>query len=258
MNDAQSKNLFHEMEISMKKHSFLAANPILTLIENGTEDISRMTHALAQYSVLPAKIVELLARCRKRVETWGEVYNELSINIGEELGSKTGGFSHYRILLNRLKDELGADFQEVVSSSSTKTFLDELFSAIANKNQAFVAGIAYALEDSATPELLCVAPIVNAYARLTGQPLPIREETLEGKGAPVKVSTPEEGLALTLDDFWSMHVLDFEPGHRDRLAVALEQHLDQNSRATQDFKQGFEFVLTEMDEWWKKLAKETI
>ena len=206
--------------------------------------------------MLPAKIVELLARCRKRVETWAEVYNELSSNIGEELGSKTGGFAHYAVLLKCLKNELGADFQEVTQSPATRIFLDELFANIATKNPSFVAGIAYALEDSATPELLRVAPIVNELAQSMNQALPIREETLEGNGTPIKISTPEEGLALTLDDFWSMHVLDFEPGHRDRLARAIEKHLDQNSRATQEFKNGFEFVLTKMDEWWEALAAE--
>jgi len=240
----------------MNQHPFLAANPVLKLIENNQIDVARTTHTLAQYSILPAKIVELLARCRKRVEMWPDVYNELSVNIGEELGSKTGGITHYRILLRRLKEELGADFENAISSPATKLFLDELFSAIASKSPSFVAGIAYALEDSATPELLRVAPMVNAFAKLIDQPLPIREETLEGKGMPIKVSTPEEGSALTLDDFWSMHVLDFEPGHRDRLAEALEKHLDQHSQETLEFRHGFEFVLTEMDKWWEALATE--
>ncbi|GEM_PF-1292358 len=254
MTNSSSKIFFAELEYAMREHRFLKNNPVAEALENGKANADQIKFAIEQYSMLPAWIVRLLAASRGRLHGWSDVQTELSNNIGEEAGSKTGGLSHVEILIRGLAEELKLDVRGVEYSQATQTFLDEMLQAIKTQSPAFAVGIAYALEDSATPELLVLSRVLNGYASLTKQSLPISAITLAGQSQPAEVTTMEEAKKLSLDDFLSLHVQEFEPGHRNRLAQALTERL--TDEVKQELKNGFDFTLDLMDAWWDAMVRD--
>jgi hypothetical protein len=120
-----------------------------------------------------------------RLRDWKKVKAELERNVGEELGTRTDGLSHYVILKSALLKELGLDVSDACPSNSTEHFLDSVRQELAGRPAAFVAGMLYGLEASAIPELTIVAEIINEYALLAGlkQPINIAAMTPRGKSS---------------------------------------------------------------------------
>lgn len=226
-------------------------NPVLFLLNYGKLNASRVEEILSQYSLLPFRIVEFLSRGAERLQDWKSVHTELRRNINEEEGSRTDGKPHYVILKDALQEELGLDVSHVHPEKGTERFLNAIEKGLSERQVAVIAGMLYALEDSAVPELAVVASIINKYASLTGHPEPIELSVLLSRKRNKKV-VAKATKKYSLDSFFASHMLDFEIGHKTLLASALQDHLSEaDIRA---FKEGFEYALDEMDLWWKSLA----
>jgi hypothetical protein len=226
-------------------------NPVLTLIDEGKLNAGGIEEALSQYSLLPKRIVHFLSAGASRLQAWEAVGTELRRNIGEEEGSRTDDIPHYVILKDALRKELALDVQDVRPAEGTRRFLDAVDRGLTQQPAAFVAGMLYALEDSAVPELAVVASIINRYAMLTGRAEPINLAALTSGDR--KASTPkDEKEKYSLNSFFASHMLDFEVGHRNGLASAIQGHIPVAEMRA--FEDGFEYVLDEMDVWWKTLA----
>ena len=57
---------------------------------------------------------------------WKNVEEEIIRNMGEELGSKSNGITHYDLLVNGVKEELGLDISNIQISESTKNFIESM------------------------------------------------------------------------------------------------------------------------------------
>jgi hypothetical protein len=226
----------------------LERNPVLAGVQDNASSTSELRYVLAQYSLLPAEIVTLLSIGRKRLEEWTEVKEELDRNIGEEMGSRTKNLSHYAILRDALVEELSLDVSAAAPSPGTARFLDAVRTGLTNDDEPFVAGVLYALEASAVPELTIVAKLINKYAASIGSKPAISMESLTER--PEKTESASD--KYTLDAFFAAHLWDFEVGHRAGLETSLAKHLSTDD--LKDFEAGFEYVLDAMDEWWGSLA----
>ncbi len=226
-------------------------NPVLLGIERGSLTMTDVEGILGQYCYLPAMIVELLSVAKNRFAGFNHLESELSLNIQEESGSRTGGVSHYAILRNGLFKELGfAEPRRI--SAPTAEFLIALEDSLKESTPSFVLGNVYGLENSAVPELSVVATIINAYAKLKGSECCLPNSFKTAKQLK-KIKLNEPNLAM----FFAMHILDFEVGHKNRLALATIKQSESMALNVSEFKDGFEFVLDHMDSWWNQLAKAT-
>jgi hypothetical protein len=252
-----------QLELSFQSESdhpsmSLHRNPVLARLREGLFTAEEVGEVLGQYSLLPATIVEYLMIGATRLRDWKKVKAELERNVGEELGTRTESLSHYVILKSALSKELRLDISEARPSESTEHFLDSVRQELSKRPLAFVAGMLYGLEASAIPELTIVAEILNEYALLAGLKQPINTSAMTPR---VKGSEPS-GLrnnryslnSFSLNSFFALHLLDFEIGHKQELASALEEYI-KTATDRQSFEAGFEYVLNQMDEWWNALAQ---
>lgn len=102
-----------------------ATNPVLVALRLAQLHPSRVGDVLGQYAFLPARIVDLLRAGCQRAGHWPAVKAELRRNVAEELGSRTGGVSHYNLLKTGVRRELGLDLDRVepwVASCSQRLF----------------------------------------------------------------------------------------------------------------------------------------
>lgn len=226
-------------------------NPVLLGLENGSLSMTDAEGILGQYCYLPAMIVELLSIAKNRFSGLTHLESELCLNIKEESGSRTGGISHYEILINGLFKELGFAVPRRIWAP-TAEFLIALENSLNESTPSFVLGNVYGLENSAVPELSVVATIINAYAKLKGSECRLPNNFKTAKQLK-NVKLNEPNLAM----FFAMHILDFEVGHKNRLALATIKQTESMDFNVSEFKDGFEFVLDHMDSWWNQLAKAT-
>jgi hypothetical protein len=226
-------------------------NPVLRRINEGKLNSSEVEETLSQYSLLPRQIVQFLFAGASRLQGWEAVATELHRNIGEEEGSRTDEIPHYIILKDALLKELALDITNVHPAEGTKRFLNAIEKGLSEQSAAFAAGMLYALEDSAVPELAVVANIINKYALLVGQSEPIDLVRMSRDYKLNAMSSEAEKYCLNL--FFASHMLDFEIGHKNRLASAIQSHISQED--IQALEEGFEYVLDEMDMWWGSLAR---
>ncbi len=234
----------------------IETNPVLEGAQVPGTKASQIALVLGQYSFLPRHIVELLTLGASRVgKEWIGVFDELSRNIDEELGSKTFQKSHYEILHACMKSELCLDVSKVRQGKATSGFLAVLTRRLKDGNRATAAGVVSALEDSATPELFIVGRIINQYAALAGLPrTPIQISSLADEGQ-LKMIWKRVQNGFTLEDFLALHVLFFEAGHSEGLADAVAPYLVSQSLAD-DFLSAYDATLADMDGWWEGLADE--
>jgi hypothetical protein len=249
--------LFSRLEKSLQSaHPCLQqrANPVLSGLLRGRIRGAQGVQILEQYSLLPANIVSILSAMGNRLAEWDNVTEELRRNVDEEKGTGTSGIPHFVILKRGLKRELGVNVDEVVPNAGTSCFLDGLRRAIADQTPAFVAGMAYALEDSALPELEIVALAINASARALGQCGDvIRPSAMSSRAHCEQLRATKDASNYTLEDFFVVHLQDFEVGHKKGLSDTIAEYL-RNAADAADFACGFEYVLKAMDEWWEGLA----
>lgn len=219
---------FAMLDSEMMGRTFLSSNPVLEREEMNGETLKKV---VASYTALVASIVRFLTKARMRLGAYPEIASELERNVAEELGSKTRGESHQAILTRCLADEKGLRLHNYSWSDGTVAFLASITLAMTSQSEGYVAGVVYALEATATPELGVV-----------GQAL----DLLPSVGV-----TPAEKIGL--GKFLRLHTELFEPGHRDELAKAVNPYLGQQLDVS-EFKEGFKFVLDLMDMWWEHLA----
>ncbi|HEX7331521.1 MAG TPA: DUF3865 domain-containing protein [Pyrinomonadaceae bacterium] len=236
----------------LKRHAAFdeQRNPVLTRIKPKPVVAQDVAKALGQYSLLPATIVEFLKIGESRLFEWEAVREELQRNIGEEMGSRTEGQTHYEILKTSANRELGLLLSDAAPTPDTDKFLNQIRQDLFVRPRSHAAGMLFALEASAIPELTVVAHVVNKYAELIGNvenPITLSEHDWKNTRGPVS--------HYTLNSFFAAHLFDFEVGHRNRLANTLEKYI-QTSREMIGFQQGYESVLCIMDQWWENLAAE--
>ena len=143
------------------------ANPVLVDLANDRIDLHQ---ALGRGTICVVSQSDrgILSAMHQRLRAWPNVHEELRRNIGEELGDGTAGISHVTILKRALRQELGLDVETTVPSAGTIRFFETILDAISDRTLPFVAGMAYALEDSALPELEIVATAITTVGRLSG------------------------------------------------------------------------------------------
>lgn len=194
-------------------------------------------YILSQYTIFPRKIISFLMIARKVANNngWKKVSEELTRNIGEELGTQSGGISHYKMLVKGLADGIDPQLEKKLfslkPSPATKKFIADMEAAVSTDDVSFALGATYALEASAVPELIIVKNAVNKlFIDVTGKPM-------------------QEG---TLKNFFIMHLDSWEPGHEEGLRETTDLYLQNPD----NFSKGFHAVMKAMDEWWISLADE--
>lgn len=225
-------------------------NPVLARIKHNPVVARNVAQVLGQYSLLPATIVEFLKIGEDRLFQWEAVREELQRNIGEELGSRTKGQTHYEILKTSANRELGLLLSDAVPTPDTDKFLNQIRQDLFVRPRSYAAGMLFALEASAVPELTVVAHVINKYAEAIGNvenPITLSEQDWKNASDP--------SGHYTLNSFFAAHLFDFEVGHKDRLAETLEKHLKSSDEIV-GVQEGFESVLCIMDHWWDNLAAE--
>jgi hypothetical protein len=211
-------------------------NPVATLLPDLS--ITQLQYIVGQYSTFPRCIVEFLeaARGAARKEGWESVGQELTRNMGEELGTETSGVPHYEMLIRGVSDATDpsayAQLKNLPASQSTGAFLARVETAVRSADSTYALGAVYALESSAVPELIIVRDILTLYLKKVG-------------GC---------GIEGTLKLFFDKHLGDWEPGHENGLFVTVPTYMTKGSVAA--FAEGFGEVLSAMDVWWSELAKE--
>src|SRR3989344_6222500 len=216
-------------------------NPALVNIERQSLSAAEEqgTWIVRQYCSLVRMIIEYLGLGMSLIQIH-RVQTELARNIGEEQGSRTGGVPHRELLAKILRDELNMECFSPWSQATLRFHLALLgqFQTQA-KNPVHIAGMIYALEASACPELLVVARIINSFA---GYQV-VNLDTVQDFNRSREIKT--------LEDFIAVHVIDFELGHKLGLCQTLDRFASTDWEA---FELGFEFVLDTMAEWWEALS----
>ncbi|OGE77827.1 MAG: hypothetical protein A2751_02145 [Candidatus Doudnabacteria bacterium RIFCSPHIGHO2_01_FULL_46_14] len=216
-------------------------NPALVNIERQSLSAAEEqgTWIVRQYCSLVRMIIEYLGLGMSLIPIH-RVQTELARNIGEEQGSRTGGVPHRELLAKILRDELNMECFSPWSQATLRFHLALLgqFQTQA-KNPVHIAGMIYALEASACPELLVVARIINSFA---GYQV-VNLDTVQDFNRSREIKT--------LEDFIAVHVIDFELGHKLGLCQTLDRFASTDWEA---FELGFEFVLDTMAEWWEALS----
>lgn len=209
-----------------------ARNPVFLGREAASP--AQLEYAMGQYTIFPKNIVTFLysARDNARQSGWKDVDIELTRNLGEELGTETGGVPHYRMLVDGIKEDLGIDFSDLAPSETTASFVNAMNSCMA-VDMAFSAGAVYALEATAVPELEIVVELTDALFR-----------KVRGAGMP----------GGQLKEFFRMHLYGWEPGHESGLRNSCRKYITAASLGA--FEQGFRDVMVAMDVWWLGLYNE--
>lgn len=242
-------NFFGKLHQQMLNSVFLARNPALEAARIRGIDATKIEEIVGQYAGLVTMIVSYLFMGSVRLDKFPAVRDELIRNLGEERGSLTGGLTHQEIL-NRELVKLGIKVNLATWDEPTRHFLAMLSRDINTSHPMRVAGVIYALEATATPELGIVGRLLNEYSRMRGFEKQLVSDAALAGQHQVVATTAEE---LSLDDFFCLHVDSFEPGHRDRFADAIAPEL-QEWEVQREFENGFSYVLVLMEAWWQKLA----
>lgn len=242
--------LFQQLHAELTDRPFLKQNPVF-----GQSD--RLGEVLQQYVRFPEEIVNMLKGAAAHFPADHPIHQELERNWGQENGSATGGVPHVEILKHALKRDLSLNADDMIGSSATEEFISTVLDGM-KQSAWFAVGQAYALEASAVPELaILVGPAINACAKQTGVAEPINQKALLEKNAnysPPNLRTREEAYAMSMSDWFALHIIDFEVGHRDflreKISIALTDDTDQ-----EEFARGFRCVLDAMDRWWLRLSR---
>jgi hypothetical protein len=250
------RTFFAQLAASLHLHPSMSLqhNPVLVRAEEANLPGRQTQQIIGQYCWLVRMIVRYLEMSRMRNNHRPATAAELRRNRAEEKGSRTAGIPHSVMLRDRVNAELGFD-PFVDPNAATTQFLNAIRTRIETASPAYVAGMVYALEASATPELFVVAQLLNIYAEATGK-LPVADLAAMKNVRSAKVLRSKMVSQYALSDFLVMHTVDFELGHESRLkeAIIRDGILDRPVNR-QSFQEGYEFVLNTMDMWWEGLAQ---
>ena len=128
------------------------------------------------------------------------VTRELDRNIGEELGSDSGGAPHYQLLAAAMRHEFDLNVWAVIPESATDCFIRSMWAALKEYNPLHVLGAAYALEATATPELAVVLDIgcADQRERGLGHPQPRQRDHRMAAHGRVALIVQEQGGEIGL------------------------------------------------------------
>ncbi|MDO8625861.1 MAG: DUF3865 domain-containing protein [Candidatus Magasanikbacteria bacterium] len=223
------QSFFRSLQLTLKTVLFLKlkTNPVAS-----GKAVVNLEHALVQYQTFTRHVAHLLGLARQGAvrQGWDGVARELARNIGQELGSDSEGVPHHQLLATALRREFLFDVHAHTQSAATDRFIRRLLAELGNKNAYRAVGAAYALEDTAVPELEVVLSLVRYLA--AGRP-----------------------LAAETKAFFDHHLKVWEPSHEKELRLAAAPLLGAPS-AKNDFQAGFMAVMAAMEEWWSALARE--
>lgn len=232
---------WNELQSLISKQDFLSSsNTVVLLLNDGRLTPKQGVEVLRQYFYLVVTIVQFLTIAMAKIPV-AKAKEELWRNLGEELGSRTGGVSHQELLEKLLSRELEINVR-TGWNVSTERFICELLLNFHLGSPRFVAGMIYALEATACPELLVVAEIIN----LAAQKEVVDISKLRGE------SSEQLGEVTTLQGFLAAHTLDFELGHESGLRSTLEEFAAEDWK---EFENGFSSVLYGMRIWWTHIFK---
>lgn len=235
---------WNELSNTIARTNFLTPgkNPVVIALNTGVMSKERGIEVIIQYYYLVTYITQFLVIAMVRIPV-ASAKKELHRNLGEELGSQTNGVSNQEMLEQFLVKELDVNVR-VPWSEGTETFITGLLKDFSTRTPGFVAGMIYALEATACPELKVVAEIINAAAGREIVNLAILED--QSHAAEIR----KHGVN-TLADFLALHTLDFEVGHENGLRITLESFASEN---WPEFQNGFNCVIVYMMTWWLELS----
>ena len=231
----EMKTFFENLESKMREYRFLSDNPVVKRIKAGKGSKQFLVETVNDYAGLVVFIVPFLAKAQYSLKKFPEIVKELKQNISGERGAKTQGITHHDLLNRGLLLEKEITICKNDWTNETLEFLYGIDEAMheQKKNPSFVAGMIYALEDSATPELaIIVTQLLSAIQ-----------------------SDSTAHAEISLKDFVQMHTEDFEPGHRDRFAEAVAGYLGSGALSQKEFTAGFITIMDMMEVWWQELAQ---
>ena len=247
---------FRQLHTEMTERPFLKENPVLKQAKQYRQNPEALAEGIRQYVRFPEEIVKMLKGAAEHFPDTHPIYQELKRNWGQENGSATGSIPHVEILKHGLKRDLSIDADSVQGSQETERFLSTVHNGM-KENPWFALGQAYALEASAVPELaIIVGPALNTYAALTDKVQPINKVALVEKGvyALPTITNADQAYAMNMSDWFALHIIDFEVGHRDYLRERASASLKSDEEQA-EFARGFRHVLDAMDRWWIGLSK---
>jgi hypothetical protein len=193
-------------------------------------DFSQLLYVIRQYSIFPKELVSFTKSAKKKAlqAGWRDVARELQDNIAEELGSSTGGISHYELLAGGLEEGLNLPIKNTKPSPATVQLLKQM-QKIFSQEAAYVFGAMYAIEATSIAELTIVIQMI--------------QQLLKGD------------LPHNLRYFFDMHLNEWEPEHEEDLRRSLAKFI--KSTSFHQFEAGFCAVMEAMDLWWTELALES-
>lgn len=209
-----------------------ATNPVSIAFDEYEPD-GRL-YILMQYSLFSRYIVRFLIEVLYRTSMGGHglVAAEMQRNLLEELADGESGLPHYVLLINGYWAALNRNVYDVEPSEATRRFEESMLAGIHGGDSAFAAGVAYALESSAVPELRMTRTFVDRLFHDLGKPVP-RE----------------------IQSFFGSHIGEIEVLHQGRLREASMESFS-TAEEFASYAAGFDMAMTSMDNWWRGLARE--
>lgn len=240
---------FSQTTKSLEEARFLS--PILNETINRAKKVANkkdfIDQVIGQYYGLVIEVPHYLSEMAiiANSQGWKNIERELIRNRAEEYGSRTNGIPHRSLFSRSLRNELQIEVESFERNRVTHNFLCSIMGSLLQRKPQYALGVMYALEDTATPELLIVGELISqihpevSVARLSNNELAAKDRGTHAS-------------ALSLEAFLRMHVVDFEIGHREGLRTAITKDLGDTLRS--DFLKGYLSVIQSMEDWWWYLA----
>ncbi len=192
-------------------------------------------YVMGQYSLFSRYIVNYLTEVlyKTTAAEYREIAEEMKQNISEEMGIDSETHDpHYMMLCKGFLEQLGIDIYNVQPSIATASFYNDIIQNIKENSGAYAAGMAYALESSAVPEL----------------------EVTRDMNYQLFIDKNAE-IPHQVKNFFESHIDEIEIEHHNRLQKACSNCLETKEEQS-DFQKGFYALMTTMDQWWVGLDKE--
>uniref|UniRef100_D0VWS1 CADD-like protein of unknown function n=2 Tax=Nostoc punctiforme (strain ATCC 29133 / PCC 73102) TaxID=63737 RepID=D0VWS1_NOSP7 len=207
----------------------ITENPVVQMLSQAS--FAQIAYVMQQYSIFPKELVGFteLARRKALGAGWNGVAQELQENIDEEMGSTTGGISHYTLLADGLEEGLGVAVKNTMPSVATSKLLRTVLSLF-DRQVDYVLGATYAIEATSIPELTLIVKLV---------------EWLH-----------EGAIPKDLQYFFSKHLDEWEIEHEAGLRTSVAAYIQPEEFG--EFAAGFRAMIDAMQVWWQELAQEAI
>jgi hypothetical protein len=207
----------------------ITENPVVQMLSQAS--FAQIAYVMQQYSIFPKELVGFteLARRKALGAGWNGVAQELQENIDEEMGSTTGGISHYTLLADGLEEGLGVAVKNTMPSVATSKLLRTVLSLF-DRQVDYVLGATYAIEATSIPELTLIVKLVNWLY--------------------------EGAIPKDLQYFFSKHLDEWEIEHEAGLRTSVAAYIQPEEFG--EFAAGFRAMIDAMQVWWQELAQEAI